>query len=250
MRRARLPRLLLAVTALVAAPAAGEVDVAIRPASEIPAEVLSPADGAILVAGQEATIAWRAGEGLASAGVDEWEAFLSFDGGRHWPVRITPHLDADLTSFDFVVPPVASAQVRLMLRFGDERRESGYVLPIRLRTVVPAHAWSPPKAPAWELGEAARPGAPGVVLWVEGPRDGQDPETREATWAPPSLGEMRPAQLVARPLLAPPERRSLAALAEPAGGQAPGEPSGTDPRAPDGPLLALPLLLLLRRRNE
>jgi hypothetical protein len=35
----------------------------------------------------------------------EWEAFLSLDGGRTYPVRITPHLDLSIRRrFHFQVP--------------------------------------------------------------------------------------------------------------------------------------------------
>ena len=198
-----LPALAALLALALASPALADPHLSIRPASEIPVELLRPAAGEVLEAGREATVAWRTTRDLAAEGIEEWEAFLSFDGGRRWPVRITPHLDIELSSFRFVVPPVASGRARLMLRFGDEESEVGYVLPLELRTVVPATAWAPAPAPSWRRGERARADAPGVVLWVEGRRDGRDFETRAAIWSPPGLRALRTPGVGLRPLLAP-----------------------------------------------
>jgi hypothetical protein len=111
----------VAVLALPAA-AAADLDVTVRPVCELPVELIRPLPGEVLVGGREATVAWRPLRELDDLGIDEWEAFVSYDGGRHWPVRITPHLDIELSSFRFVVPHIPSDDVRLMLRFGDERR--------------------------------------------------------------------------------------------------------------------------------
>ena len=44
-----------------------------------------------LVAGRTATLAWSAGPRLASSRrIEEWEAFLSVDGGAHYVVRAPP----------------------------------------------------------------------------------------------------------------------------------------------------------------
>jgi hypothetical protein len=146
--RSRVPHQLLlvavAVLALPAAAAAGP-DIAVRPAHELPVELIRPMPGEVLVGGREATVEWRPLRELETLGIDEWEAFLSFDGGRHWPVRVTPHLDIELSSFRFVVPDIPSDEVRLMLRFGDERRETGYILPMTLRSVVYLGCWTPPR---------------------------------------------------------------------------------------------------------
>src|SRR5215211_1242009 len=85
------------------------------------ARLVSPAAGDELAAGSIATIEW---EGLAlPEHVEEWEAFLSLDGGRTWPVRVTPHLENGLQRFSFRVPAFPSSDARLLLRFGDEREE-------------------------------------------------------------------------------------------------------------------------------
>ncbi len=138
-------------------------------------ELVSPEPGAVLAAGSKALLAWAPGDGQAQlAGADEWEAFLSLDGGRSYPVRITPHLDLDLRQSSFDVPAAPSADVRLLLRFGDEHREVEIELPQRFS--ITASPWAaPPVEPAILVarrGEAARPGEAGTVIWAEGSRRG------------------------------------------------------------------------------
>jgi hypothetical protein len=243
--------LLLAAAALWAVPsfAATEMDISMRPAHEAPVELLRPADGDVLVGGGQATVAWRAVRDMSAEGIHEWEAFLSFDGGRQWPVRITPHLDIGVSSFRFEVPPFASSNVRLMLRFGDERREVGYVLPLALSTVAPDHFWTLPPLPAFAPGEAARPGVPGVVLWAEGGRSGRRVEIRADSWTPPGVRAARAPGGELSSVLAT-ERRGP-------------EPASALSRRPEPATLALhlpapermaalvlPLLLLICRQNE
>ena len=40
---------------------------------------------------------------------EEWEAFLSFDGGATYPVRITPHLDLELRRVRWQVPAIPTS---------------------------------------------------------------------------------------------------------------------------------------------
>jgi hypothetical protein len=56
-----------------------------------------------------------------------------------------------------------------------------------LRSVVIQGSWTPPPTVAGAPGEAARPGVPGVVLWVEGDRAGRELSVRTAGWTPRSL---------------------------------------------------------------
>lgn len=56
--------------------------------------------------------------GVPPAGADEWEAFLSIDDGRSFPVRITPHLPIAERSFAWTVPPLPTASARIRFRFG------------------------------------------------------------------------------------------------------------------------------------
>ena len=98
----RVPVLLLALVALPAF-AAGEPMV----------RLVLPAAGDELVAGSVAAIEW---EGLyIPEHADEWEAFLSLDGGHTWPLRITPHLDISIRRFELRVPDLPTRDARIPL---------------------------------------------------------------------------------------------------------------------------------------
>ncbi|HEX6901065.1 MAG TPA: hypothetical protein VF789_15180 [Thermoanaerobaculia bacterium] len=219
----------------------------------VPVRLLAPAAGAVLTAGSSAEIAW---EPLAPLpGVEEWEAFLSFDDGVTYPVRVTPHLDRDLQRVHWRVPAVPAKQVRLLLRFGDERRETYVRLPQRFSIVA---------SPGMErdlllarvspiAGEPALPGERGTVSWVEGDRRGGD------------LRQVVAETLCFRPGFHLPEGHSGAALAD-SEEEGPRDPSGRlASRATSSPLagfqnphrgrLQAPgrssdILLLIQRRNE
>jgi len=250
-RRATWSTWLTVVALAMTSPASAIEDISIRPAGEAPVILIRPAPGDELVSGRESTIEWRAQRDLAAEGISEWEAFLSFDGGRTWPVRATPHLDISLSRFSFCIPMVASDDVRIMLRFGDEQREIGYVLPTVHRSVVASdtllHPWA--SEPTLDLGETARPGVPGVVLWVDGARNGRRIVTRTAAWRSGAVSQAASARSSRWPFLTPPQPRAPE-LAERAGTW---DISGR-PHPNRGTLRAaqhaLPLLLLLCRRNE
>lgn len=249
MRRLRL-YLLAAVLGIACA-----VSPAVLRAEEggsVPVRLVSPQAGATLTAGSTVEIAWAPLAQLK--GAEEWEAFLSVDGGRTYPIRITPHLDLDLQRVQWRVPAVATDSARLLLRFGDERRETELELPHRF-----AIAPSPVPPPGIDLalarvapsrGEPARLGSAGVVSWMEGSRRGG------------SLRQVVAAeQPGARERLAPPESRAEPALL--ASGHAPlplprpvrGSLAQAPPRPRQTPLTASPLassdiLLLIQRQNE
>jgi len=107
------------------------------------------------------------------ANAEEWEAFLSFDGGHYYAVRITPHLDVARRQFTWVVPNVDTTNARILIRAGDEHRETLYESPERFAIVRDARAELPRSVvvPAAH-GEAARDGDPGVVAWTDGDRSG------------------------------------------------------------------------------
>ena len=186
--------------------------------------------------------------------VQEWEAFLSLDGGATYPVRITPHLDQDLRRIHFQVPPVPARDARILLRFGNETRETAVELPGRFAIVAsPAGACPRPWRGPSRRGEPALPGHAGVVAWVEGSRRGGD--LRQVVAAEPLSLEER---------LAPQEMRGEAAVL--ASEPTPPDSSGSLPetgaaappagrgsalsRAGTGPVLFLDILLLIQRRNE
>jgi hypothetical protein len=223
-----------------------------------PVRLVAPQAGATLAGGSTVELEWaplaRSGQ---MPGAEEWEAFLSLDGGATYPVRITPHLDQDLRRIRWRVPPIPTADARILLRFGDERRETAVELPARF-----AIAASPASLPALTsgaivaatAGEPALPGHAGVVAWVEGSRRGGS--LRQVVAA----GR---AGLQAR--LDPPLTRGVAAVL--ASGPAPPQPPAPLPgegaaaapsaaggaalsRAGTGPLLSSDILLLTRRQNE
>ena len=165
---------LLALVAVAALPTAAEAS------AESPIRLLAPDSGAVLEAGGTAELAW---EPLASFAniedVEEWEAFLSLDGGATYPFRLTPHLDQDVRRFRWRIPAVPSADARLLFRFGDERRETAVALPQRFvirGPEVPAplgdETFALSHGSSRLVGEPALPGQRGVVAWVEGSRRG------------------------------------------------------------------------------
>lgn len=231
----RIPLLLLALFALPALADAGEM-----------ARLASPAAGEELTAGSLATIEW---EGLAlPAGAHEWEAFLSVDGGRTWPLRVTPHLDISIRRFSFRVPDLPTRDARLLLRFGDEEREVGMEAPQRFSIAAGAFR---PWAPGWRLGrgERAREDGEGVVVWVEGSRAGGDLREIVAWDATASFEGVRPAGLLVLPLgvpISPREELPPPPLSpEPAPRPALRVAESGGPRP-----AAVPVRLLIRRFNE
>ena len=112
-----------------------------------------------LSAGDSVVLSWTALPELARhPWVDEWEAFLSFDGGETYPVRLTPHLDLGRRSFAIELPAVATQRARWMLRFGDEAREVEFEFPelfeIRRSRAHPSAA----RAGGSRKGRACAPG--------------------------------------------------------------------------------------------
>ncbi|HYG62360.1 MAG TPA: hypothetical protein VEL74_07250 [Thermoanaerobaculia bacterium] len=224
-------------------------------ASEPPlARLLSPAMGDELAVGSMATVEWEPAAGLAAMErAEEWEAFLSVDGGATYPLRITPHLDLSIRRFSFRVPDLPSRQARLLLRFGDERREE---VDCETRQIFAIHrppGYVPLHSPkiAFTRGEAARAGDAGVVAWVEGARDGSGLREVVSVADPgASLESARPAGPLLLPLLWPaPVRAALAPPAvAPAGSYPEGRAIPEPSPAPAG--ASAPVRLLIHRFNE
>jgi len=247
-----LRSLALFVPALLA-PAAARADELVR--------LLSPPQSATLEAGAAITLEWAPGADLAGfAGAEEWEVFLSLDGGRTYLARITPHLDLAIRRVTVRLPDLPSADARLLLRMGDERIEREQELPGRYR-IVRSHARraeEDPRAgialPVWRAsalrrGESARPAAPGVVHWVEGDRDGSGwTERRSAPGRSEIAPALSPGELGLLSAAAGP--RELAPPARPTPLQRPASPAAA---ASIGVERARPSAVpfeLLRRRNE
>jgi hypothetical protein len=166
------PVRLLAVLALLAA---------LPARAEIRGVLQEPREGQVLRGGTTATIAWTAPELPKFA--EEWEAFLSADGGRYYGYRITPHIDLAQRRFTFEVPNVGTNDARILIRAGDERREVEIELPVRFsirQDRVRTFASGPSTVVDDERGEAARPGEPGVIGWIDGDRDGDHLTARSA----------------------------------------------------------------------
>jgi hypothetical protein len=147
-------------------------------------------------------------------GAVEWEAFLSLDGGRTYPVRITPHLDLSIRRFHFQVPAFPTRDARILLRFGDERREVEVETPQRF-TILPGRAsWPADLKITLSRGEKPRPNDPGVAVWIEGERDGSGLREVVAETETCAMGSVETARLPWLPLLWPsPNRTVLAAPA-------------------------------------
>jgi hypothetical protein len=93
--------------------------------------LVEPAEHVEVLAGSTVPIVWEAGN--VPAGIEEWEAFVSIDGGKTYPVRITPHLDAGIHRFNWIVPSLPGADLSILLRFGDEREEVEFPFARRVR---------------------------------------------------------------------------------------------------------------------
>lgn len=208
------------------------------------ARLVSPADGAELIAGSEAVVEWE-DAGLPSLS-DEWEAFLSVDGGRTWPLRVTPHLDISIRRFTFRVPALPTRDARLLLRFGDERTELELELPQRFAISGDLRRDSLPIA----IDLASHRGERGTVLWVEGARDGSG--LREVVALDPgsAFDEARPAGRLLLPLLAPGQAKTSLAVPASSGIAAAPEARPLLDEAPSPRPDSVPVRILISRFNE
>ncbi len=217
-----------------------------------PIRLVEPADGAVWTVGESAALAWEPEPGFErQAKLEEWEVFLSVDGGLTFPVRLTPHLDISRRRVVVDVPDLPTERGRLLLRVGDEREERSVDVPIVLRIVAGAPARSfNRRAPSLAPGEAARTDGRPVLFWTEGARDGSGWREREAALPPraaltPGASAGAPLLLVAAStsdrcgLAPPPPAVRRAAAAATAASARPGAPN-----------LDRPILLLSSRRNQ
>jgi hypothetical protein len=140
----------------------------------------APHAGEVLQGGAFATVQWSATGVQPNA--EEWEAFLSIDGGAYYAFRITPHLDLGIRRFAFVVPNVDTANARILIRTGDEKRETLWELPERFSIVRGARAEVQVPHVGSARGEAAREGDPAVLSWTDGQRNGSG--VTQESWIP------------------------------------------------------------------
>jgi hypothetical protein len=174
----RLPRPLLAIAIFALASVAR---------ADAP-RLVAPAAGTTLRGGSFAELRWSAAQLPASA--EEWEAFLSVDGGKYYAFRITPHLDIDRQRFTFIVPNVDTHDARILIRTGNEVHESHFEIPDSFSIVRDPNAEQHlPKLSQFGRGEAARDGDPAVLSWTDGERNGSGiTQQTSATVPSPSLG--------------------------------------------------------------
>jgi hypothetical protein len=222
---------------------AAALALALPVAGGIPLRVTEPANGEVLRGGSLATISWTPADTLPPK-VVEWEAFLSVDGGCYYATRITPHLDIDIRTFEFRVPNVASTDVRLLIRIGDEIDEKSVDVPLRLSIVADPLVPPPMARFATGRGESARRGDRGVALWVTGKRNGREAELLRA----PVEDILRPITLPARVADHDALETPLAAVLRVAWTSTATPAAAVRDRA-FAPLLARDILLLVRRRN-
>jgi hypothetical protein len=199
------------------APVASEAPPALRQV-----RITSPLPGQRIRAGSELDISWSFGSAASAAlsssgaGLEEWEAFLSLDDGRTYPLRITPHLDLAVRRFAWRVTPGLRGPARLLLRFGDERREWTFDPALIFEIEGDEEERHASSQPASERlsgrGESARPGDRGVIWWQDGSRDGSRLVVRTADRARPPTWEAPEASITASlgfAPLAPPAENSL-----------------------------------------
>jgi len=232
----RSPRLLLAVALLAFGSLARGAEL----------RLLAPAAGATLRGGAVAELRWDAA-GMPPA-VEEWEAFLSVNGGAYYAFRVTPHLDIALRRFTFAVPNVDTRDARILIRAGDEVRETHFELPGSFSIVRDPYA-EPilPHLGESGHGEAAREGEPSVLAWTDGTRNGAG-LTQRASTASRSVAlhaRMSMASHAETAELAP----AITNVAAPSLAEATAFARTARARKPEPLPVAVDLLLVCRRRN-
>lgn len=86
---------------------------------------LSPGSGEALAPGSIVEVRWTSlCESAPGREIDEAELVLSLDGGKTFPIRVTPELRPCTSRFLWKVPALASEHVRLAVRAGAEERDA------------------------------------------------------------------------------------------------------------------------------
>jgi len=172
--------------------------------------LLAPAAGTTLRGGSFAELRWSAAQLPAAA--EEWEAFLSVDGGKYYAFRITPHLDIDRQRFTFIVPNVDTRDARILIRTGNEVHESHFEIPGSFSIVRDPNAEQVlPRLSQLGRGEAARDGDPAVLAWTDGERNGSGVMQRTSTTVPSSSLGSRTTVPGSAPIVLAPAASSVAA---------------------------------------
>jgi len=208
--------------------------------------LIAPANGATLRGGSFAEVRWSATHLPKAA--EEWEAFLSIDGGKYYAFRVTPHLDIDLQRFAFIVPNVDTRNARILIRTGNEKQETLFESPASFSIARDANAEQIlPRLLHFGRGESAREGDPAVLQWIAGERDGSGVAQQSSTTVPaPSFRRRATTARDAPPVLTPAGKRVTSPSVE-----------NTPPAACDDKYAgkseqlarSVDLLLVCRRRN-
>jgi hypothetical protein len=109
------------------------------------ATLISPTVGQVLYPGQHVTIQWRDSlPPVRYVTACEMEVWLSLDGGRTFPMWITPILDPKTTHFDWIVPNTPTNAAVLDIRFGCDGWYPESFAPQPASTFVIANSGNPP----------------------------------------------------------------------------------------------------------
>jgi hypothetical protein len=207
--------------------------------------LVAPAAGATLRGGSFVELRWSAAQLPPLA--EEWEAFLSVNGGKYYAFRVTPHLDIDLQSFTFAVPNVETHEARILIRTGDEVHETYFESGGSFSITRDAHADAILPAVAHTGGgESARDGDPAVLAWASGPRNGAAVTQNTSNTVPsPYFDRTATVTRDASAAVAP----ALHCIAAPSTAVARLGASEPPQRADSGVAISVDLLLMCRRRN-
>jgi hypothetical protein len=87
---------------------------------------LSPGSGESLAPGSIVEVRWTSlcTSELKDREIDEAEVVLSLDGGKTFPIRVTPELKPCAARYLWKVPALPAAHARLALRAGSEARDT------------------------------------------------------------------------------------------------------------------------------
>ncbi|MGH7741927.1 MAG: hypothetical protein ACRENS_07890 [Candidatus Eiseniibacteriota bacterium] len=185
--------------------------IAASPARSAPlaAPALELPSGLTLRAGERYEIRWA----VPDDGVDELEILLSIDGGRRFPLRISPELDARAGCYVWRVPNLSSADARLRIRYHRGRAEVDGETSPAFTLIASACGDGAPR------GEANL--SPAGAATFEAEEDGRAP-VHEGTWWSGLEGLAPP---LARGEFSAPEDRIIERRELPAAGPLPAAPS-------------------------
>ncbi|MEA2572659.1 MAG: hypothetical protein QOI24_4660 [Acidobacteriota bacterium] len=208
-------------------------------------QLVAPANNTTLRGGSFAELRWSATQ--LPPHTEEWEAFLSIDGGRYYAFRVTPHLDIKLRRFTFAVPNVSTHDARILIRTGDEEQETHFEPPGSFSIERDPNAEVVvPRLLQLRRGEAARDGDPDVLSWADGARSGfgvtqQSSATKRST----SIDLATTIATDSDPVLAP----AVNEVAAPAIAQTQRTSNSVRARKTEPLPISVDLLLVCRRRN-